>query len=125
MSQQVTIAIVDDHVEMCELLTKLIEQSGDYLVKGVFHDAEQAIRDIPALDPDIVFMDYNLPGMDGVSAARILLESCDDLSVIGICGLGSESVRDSFMDVGARGFSHKENLGAALGDLLEGAVRTV
>jgi DNA-binding NarL/FixJ family response regulator len=66
----ITLAIVEDLDEVREGLTTFLALSPEFLVLDTFKTAEQALETIPRLQPDIVIMDINLPGMNGIECVR-------------------------------------------------------
>ena len=68
----ISIAIVEDLDEVREGLTNFITINSDFFVADSFGTAEEALQKIPKLKPDIVIMDINLPGIDGIQCIREL-----------------------------------------------------
>jgi len=66
----ITLAIVEDLDEVRDGLKNFISLSQDFKVIDTFKTAEQAAHDLPKLKPDIVIMDINLPGMNGIECIR-------------------------------------------------------
>ena len=66
----ITLAIVEDLDEVRDGLKNFISLSPDFKVLNTFKSAEEAIDDLPAIKPDIVIMDINLPGMNGIECIR-------------------------------------------------------
>jgi DNA-binding NarL/FixJ family response regulator len=66
----ISINIVEDLVEVREGLKQFISLNSEFNVTGSFGTAEEAIREIPGLKPNIVIMDISLPGMDGIECIR-------------------------------------------------------
>ena len=66
----ITLAIVEDLDEVRDGLKNFISLSQDFKVLDTFKTAEEAAHDLPALKPDIVIMDINLPGMNGIECIR-------------------------------------------------------
>jgi len=67
-----TVAIVEDDSEVRQSLTRVLERSPGITCLGGFPSAEDALREVPALKPQILLMDVNLPGMNGVECVRKL-----------------------------------------------------
>ena len=108
------VLIVDDHPTFRASARRLLEAEG-FVVVGEAADGEAALAAAAALDPDLVLIDVQLPGLDGFETARrltaapgapaVVLTSSRDWSEHGGLVLGS----------GARGFVSKADLcGAAL-----------
>ena len=66
----ITLAIVEDLDEVRDGLKNFISLSQDFKVLNTFKSAEDAVTDLPKLKPDIVIMDINLPGMNGIECIR-------------------------------------------------------
>ena len=67
---RIFIAIVEDLDEVRDGLKNFISLNTDFVVAGVFKTGEEAVAGIPQLKPDIVIMDINLPGMNGIECIR-------------------------------------------------------
>ncbi len=66
----ITIVIVEDLDEVREGLMQFISLNDEFKILGSFDNAEEALEKIPALKPQIVIMDINLPGMSGIECIR-------------------------------------------------------
>ena len=66
----ISIAIVEDLEAVRNGLKDFISLSTDFLVVGVFKTGEEALKELPNIAPDIVIMDINLPGMNGIECIR-------------------------------------------------------
>ena len=66
----ISIAIVEDLDAVRNGLKDFISLSTDFLVVGVFKTGEEALIHLPEITPDIVIMDINLPGMNGIECIR-------------------------------------------------------
>jgi DNA-binding NarL/FixJ family response regulator len=66
----ISIVIVEDLDEVREGLKQFITLSPDFTVMDTFKTAEEALHDLPIINPDIVIMDINLPGMNGIDCIR-------------------------------------------------------
>jgi DNA-binding NarL/FixJ family response regulator len=69
---QITLAIVEDLDEVREGLKNFLALGPDFKVLGTYKSGEEAAEAIPGLQPDIVIMDINLPGMSGIDCVRIM-----------------------------------------------------
>ncbi|MCK6573822.1 response regulator transcription factor [Myxococcota bacterium] len=66
----IRIALVDDHPLMRHGVRSLLEAEPDMQVVGEFGDGLEAMRGLPALDPDVAVVDVVLPGMGGLALAK-------------------------------------------------------
>jgi DNA-binding NarL/FixJ family response regulator len=71
----ITLVIVEDLDEVREGLKNFLALSPGFKVLDVYKSGEDAAAAIPLLQPDIVIMDINLPGMSGIDCVRITKKS--------------------------------------------------
>jgi DNA-binding NarL/FixJ family response regulator len=77
-----SVAIVEDHADLRESWAALIGNAAGFRCAGTFGTGEDALGSIPAVAPDVVLMDINLPGMSGIECTSRLKEKLPDLQVI-------------------------------------------
>ena len=97
------VLIVDDSISVARQLEKIITESGDFEVLGHGKNGLDALKMYKTLNPDIICMDMNMPGMDGITALRSLVALDPGVKVVMITSLGG--VGDKFtecMKLGAR-----------------------
>lgn len=78
----ITVSIVEDDPSLCKGLARLIGQTRDIRCLGCYANAEDALREIPQSPPEVVLMDINLPGMDGIKCVRRLKELKPSLRIV-------------------------------------------
>jgi len=89
----IRILIVDDQNIIREGVRVLLENSTEIEIAGFAEDGETAMEKIGAIQPDVVLLDINLPGIDGLTVANrigvnfpqikaIMLSSCEDESYV-------------------------------------------
>ncbi|MFD2256763.1 response regulator transcription factor [Luteolibacter algae] len=72
---RITISIVEDDSRIRWGLTAILEDEDDFECVGSFASAEEAFQHLPALNPQVVLMDVNLPGINGIECTRRLASS--------------------------------------------------
>lgn len=72
----INVAIVEDIKEIKEGLELLIDSSDGFNCLKTFSNGEEAVTGLPAICPDVVLMDINLPGISGIEAVRKLKPQC-------------------------------------------------
>jgi DNA-binding NarL/FixJ family response regulator len=72
----IKVSVVEDVPELRNGLVTLLQWDEHFEAVSSHGDAESAIAQIIAMQPDIVIMDIHLPGMDGIECMRILRKSC-------------------------------------------------
>src|SRR4051812_39636100 len=104
MSDRVKVLIVDDIPETRDHLTKLLGFEGDVEVVGAAAGGPEAIQMATALRPDVVLMDINMPGMDGITATEKLAAEVPSAAVIMMSVQGEADYLRRSMLAGAREF---------------------
>ena len=74
--------LIDDEPEIRRLLHKMVEKQPDYQVVSECGDFASAMADFARYRPDVVFVDIDLSGEDGMKCARVLTELDPKLKVI-------------------------------------------
>jgi len=69
---QIKVAIVEDDEGIRSSLVTLIRRASAFRLTGDYADAETALKEIPRKVPDVILMDINLPGINGVECVRQL-----------------------------------------------------
>lgn len=75
----IAVSIVEDMVDVRESIQRMIEASADFLCLPAYGTAEEALKELPEIKPDIVLMDINLPGMSGIECIRKLKTVCPQI----------------------------------------------
>ena len=70
---RVRVMLVDDQPQFMAAMAAVVAETPGFLVVGQASTGEQCLRLSPALVPDLVLLDVNLPGLDGVEVAGRLL----------------------------------------------------
>src|SRR5437870_12143210 len=82
MTDQILVVLVEDNDVFREALELLLGLRPEMKVVASVADGADAARVVAELCPDVVLMDYRLPGMDGVQATRAVLEACPETAVV-------------------------------------------
>lgn len=115
------ILLVDDHSLFRNGLRGLLEHCAGCRVVGEAGSGEEFLAMLPAAAPDIVFMDFAMPGLDGAQTTERALAVCPDLKIITLSMFGEEGYYTRMVEAGARGFLLKDS---DIGDVIE-AIETV
>lgn len=75
------VMVVDDTDHVRNMLVDMLELDG-FEVVGQAASGEEACRLVDAATPDVIVMDFKMPGMDGLTAARTIRETRTDQSII-------------------------------------------
>jgi DNA-binding NarL/FixJ family response regulator len=104
----IRIVIADDHRTFAEALGTAIRLEDDLSVVAVVHDGESAIEVAMTKDPDVVIMDVEMPGVDGIAATRKIKEANPDTHIVIVSAHEEEHTRAKAIDAGAEGYVTKE-----------------
>ena len=121
----ITVAIVEDQSELRESLREVLDASPALHCVAACANGEEAVRDLPTLRPQVVFMDINLPGMDGVECVKQLVALMPDVMVVMLTAYDNTDAIFRSLEAGACGYLHKPVTGrelvAAAKDVVSGA----
>jgi DNA-binding NarL/FixJ family response regulator len=101
------VLVADDHRSFAEALRTAIRVEHGISVVGVTHDGEATIEMAEQKQPDVVLMDVQMPGIDGITATRRIAEEVDGARVIMLSAFEDEHTVARALDAGAVGFLSK------------------
>ncbi len=107
IKMQKTILLVEDNEKYAEVIKLHLERGGHKI--QVVYDGETALQKVGEVDPDIIFLDVMLPGMDGIAVCE-KLKSDPDLKTIPVVMLtGRTHMKDvnSALSAGAEDYITK------------------
>src|ERR671939_1528676 len=102
MADQVQVVIVDDAPRTLEKLKRLLDFEPDIEVVGTALDAETGIEEAKRLSPQVILMDVNLPGLDGIKATEVLSAELPLVPVVIISVQDDREYLRRAMQAGAR-----------------------
>jgi DNA-binding NarL/FixJ family response regulator len=117
----IRVVLVDDHAVVRRGLAQLLSGAGDLEVVGQAGDGDEALVVVRELRPDVVVMDLQMPGMDGVEATRRIVAEQLGAEVLVLTSFSDSARIAAALDAGAVGYLLKD---ADPDDVLDG-VRAV
>ncbi|MBA2544855.1 MAG: response regulator [Deltaproteobacteria bacterium] len=107
--------VIDDNADARELLCEMLAAHGHLVMSAA--DGKDGLALIQQHRPDVAIVDLGLPGMDGLALARVLRESCPDLTtrLVALTGYGHDNDRERTK---AAGFDRHLVKPASLADIL-------
>jgi DNA-binding NarL/FixJ family response regulator len=120
----IRVSIVEDNASVRNNLAKLIQVSPGFECVSVYPNAEDALAELPAMRPDVVLMDINLPGMNGVECVRQLKPKLPKSQVVMLTVYENTDLIFQALSAGATGYMLKQTppseLLAAVQDVQQG-----
>ncbi len=107
--RRIRVLIVDDHDLFREGLRQLIETDEAIEVIGEAATGQEAVELVEALRPDVVLMDINMPGMDGIRATETITQRFRDVHVIMLTMYDDEEYVLHAIRAGARSYLVKNS----------------
>jgi DNA-binding NarL/FixJ family response regulator len=119
MNPQITVLVVDDHPLLRRGIRDVIGASSRFTIVAEASDGAEALLAIERLKPQIVVLDIDMPGLNGLEALRRLRESPASPKTIILTMYNEEDMFNAAMDLGAKGYVLKENAAADIVAALE------
>jgi DNA-binding NarL/FixJ family response regulator len=120
----IAISIVEDIKDVRESLQRLIESAQGFLCLSIYSNAEDALKGLPLVNPDIVLMDINLPGMNGIECIKKIKTVCPKIQFMMFTIFEDREQVFEALAAGASGYllkkTPKEKILEALHELHEG-----
>ncbi|MDB6122086.1 MAG: Two component transcriptional regulator, LuxR family [Pedosphaera sp.] len=110
----ISVSIVEDSEQVRNTLTRLIDRAEGFRCLSQYANAEAALETLPNDKPDVVLMDINLPGMNGVECVRKLKQVAPDIQVMMLTAYEDTENIFNALAAGASGYMLKRTPRAEL-----------
>ncbi len=110
----VRILVVDDNPSVRRSLRGILEQHDNWRVCDEARDGRDAVDRFGRIHPDLIVLDFQMPEMNGLDAARIISERSPEIPILIVTLYLSKQLADEARKVGARGAVTKTNIGAVI-----------
>jgi DNA-binding NarL/FixJ family response regulator len=101
VSEPIRVVLVEDNEVFREALELLLGLRDDIAVVASVPDGTEAAAAAAEFTPDVVLMDYRLPGLDGVQATRAVREAAPETAVVCLTASANLRERDALIEAGA------------------------
>jgi DNA-binding NarL/FixJ family response regulator len=105
---RIGVLLVDDHQMFVESLARLLADEDDIEVLGIVTDSSQAAATALRLRPEVVLVDYQMPGRDGVSITAEIKAAQPEVMVVMLTGSADDQVLLASIEAGGSGFLTKD-----------------
>lgn len=108
MTHKISVVIVDDHPMVAEGIQSILESYDDLDVRATLTNGADAVAYLKANSIDVVLMDLNMPGIGGLTATEMVLESKPDMRILILSMHDSPEYISTALSHGARGYILKD-----------------
>jgi len=120
MSRPVRVVLVEDNEVFREALETLLALRDDLEIVASLADGSEAIAVCSTLSPDVVLLDYRLPGLDGVEITTALGHACPEVAIVCLTAEVTPREIGALLEAGAKECVLKD---ASLDEIIEAVVR--
>lgn len=107
MKRKIRILLADDHTLLTDVLRKHLNSHDGFEIVGTCSDTGSAVQRAIELNPDIIVMDIEMPGVASFEAALDIRRHCPDAHVVFLSGFIQDSYVDRALGVEASGYIYK------------------
>lgn len=115
--------VVDDHEVIRAGLQAVLAREPDIHVVGMAGDGHEALQVVEHVQPDVVVVDFSMPGMSGVEVCERLTARWPNVAVVLLTNYADDGMRARSLRAGAKAYVHKSIDGSALAHAIRGVVR--
>jgi len=121
----IRVVLVEDNDVFRHALEVLLQLGGEIEVVAADADGDSIAERCAELSPDVLLVDYRLPGLDGVQVTEIVRERCPQVAVVALTAAAEAREREALIEAGASACIGKdEPLDAIIAAVREAAAST-
>jgi DNA-binding NarL/FixJ family response regulator len=113
----ISVIIVDDHPLVLNGFEFILKNTSTIVLRGSFNNAKDAFDFLATEAVDVILMDINMPGMNGIETTEIIKKQCPDTQIIAISNHNEGSIALRMLKAGAMGYLLKN---VSTDELIEG-----
>ncbi len=113
--RKIRVLVVDDSTFIRNAISSMLTKSSDIEVVGCAREAEEAFEKVKTLHPDVMTLDIEMPGMNGLQVLEVLMKE-NPFPIIMVSSLTEDSAKETLqaLDLGAVDFISKQLNGSVL-----------
>ncbi len=104
----ISVLLTDDHALVRSGIRRLLEDSKQVKIVGEADCGEDSLQMAQELNPDVILMDVNMPGIGGVEACRRILQRNRNQKIIVLTVHSEQTFPKRMLEIGAKGYLTKE-----------------
>jgi DNA-binding NarL/FixJ family response regulator len=97
----IRVVLIEDNDVFRQALQLLLEVRGDIAIVAAEEDGEHAVELCRTHEPDVILLDYRLPGDDGVQVARRVRAECPEVAVVVLTAAAQPREIEALLETGA------------------------
>jgi DNA-binding NarL/FixJ family response regulator len=105
---KIKVALVEDDVRLRGSLARMLDSAEGFSCVSQHPSAENALAELPIMQPEVVLMDINLPGINGVECTRRLKQLLPDAQIVMLTVYENTNIIFDALSAGACGYMLKE-----------------
>jgi NarL family two-component system response regulator LiaR len=117
----IRVLVVDDHAVVRSGLSKFLLVNQDMQLVAEASDGEEAIQMTSLHQPDVILMDLMMPGMDGITATRLIHQKYPQVKVIALTSFSEQNMVQGALQAGAIGYLQKNVTAVELANAIRSA----
>jgi PAS domain S-box-containing protein len=121
--RKLRIVVADDHTIVREGLVSLLREEPDFFVVGEANNGIQAVELTTALHPEVVVMDINMPGMNGMEATRRIKKIVPSVAIVALSVNDDGNTMAEMLRAGANSYCVKGEASDTLSEAIRSVVR--
>jgi DNA-binding NarL/FixJ family response regulator len=109
--EKIRVVITEDHPVVRSQIRKLLDRAQDICVIGEASNGYEAIEMVEELKPDVLLLDIEMPGMNGILVARTLQAISANVKVLVLSGYADKVFVEAMLKHGVQGYVTKDDAG--------------
>lgn len=126
MTNNISVCLFDDNTQLRDSISYLLEEAEGFACVGAFKDCSNILREITKCNPDVVLMDIDMPGINGIEAVQMIKEKFPDLKILMLTVFEDDDKIFNSLCAGASGYILKSasplRILDAIEEIFEGGV---
>jgi DNA-binding NarL/FixJ family response regulator len=120
----IRVVVVEDNDVFRHALELLLTLGGEIEIVASEPDGSEVVERCRELSPDVLLVDYRLPGTDGVQLTRLVRRNCPGVAVVALTAAAEEREREALIEAGARACMGKDEPLDAIVEAVRAAATT-